>query len=216
MCSLCSLKGCEQRRSELFAKQGRGQQFASEEERDRWISKVQFHVCVFVCLSATARYSFLLFFVSTRYEISILEYSRDVVCLFVCLRHLPPCRSSVPLELVWTLGTGFVNFSSVLRFLTVWRRYGHDHAPRVQCACTFATAHRPGFASVYIMCDIMVFVHFLSPQYTVYGNFPNILSCTNDVYLCISSRKHSHCRLPLNTRRNRLVINITCSASTVQ
>ena len=33
------LKACEQRRSELFAKQGRGQQFASVEERDAWIRR---------------------------------------------------------------------------------------------------------------------------------------------------------------------------------
>ncbi|KAL5470715.1 hypothetical protein EMCRGX_G028721 [Ephydatia muelleri] len=33
------LKGCEQRRSELFAKQGRGQQFTSGQERDVWIKK---------------------------------------------------------------------------------------------------------------------------------------------------------------------------------
>lgn len=33
------LKGCEQRRSELFAKQGRGQQFSSVQERDVWIKK---------------------------------------------------------------------------------------------------------------------------------------------------------------------------------
>ena len=33
------LKACEQRRSELFAKQGRGQQFASVEERDTWIRR---------------------------------------------------------------------------------------------------------------------------------------------------------------------------------
>jgi len=29
----------EQRRKELYAKQGRGNQFTSREERDRWISK---------------------------------------------------------------------------------------------------------------------------------------------------------------------------------
>ena len=34
------LKECEQRRTELFAKQGRGQQFSSTEERDAWINKV--------------------------------------------------------------------------------------------------------------------------------------------------------------------------------
>lgn len=33
------LKECEQRRTELFAKQGRGQQFSSTEERDAWINK---------------------------------------------------------------------------------------------------------------------------------------------------------------------------------
>ena len=33
------LKVCEQRRSELFAKQGRGQQFTSVEERDAWIRR---------------------------------------------------------------------------------------------------------------------------------------------------------------------------------
>ena len=33
------LKACEQRRSELFAKQGRVQQFSSKEKRDRWIEK---------------------------------------------------------------------------------------------------------------------------------------------------------------------------------
>ena len=33
------LKVCEQRRSELFAKQGRGQQFGSVAERDRWIRR---------------------------------------------------------------------------------------------------------------------------------------------------------------------------------
>lgn len=37
------LKTCEQRRSELFAKQGRGQQFSSEKERDSWIKKVGPH-----------------------------------------------------------------------------------------------------------------------------------------------------------------------------
>ena len=39
--SLCRLKACEQRRSELFAKQGRGQQFSSMGERDAWIKKVK-------------------------------------------------------------------------------------------------------------------------------------------------------------------------------
>ena len=38
---LFRLKGCEQRRSELFAKQGRGQQFTSGQERDVWIKKVR-------------------------------------------------------------------------------------------------------------------------------------------------------------------------------
>ena len=33
------LKACEQRRSELFAKQGRGQQFTSVDERDTWIRR---------------------------------------------------------------------------------------------------------------------------------------------------------------------------------
>lgn len=33
------LKACEQRRSELFAKQGRGQQFATVGERDAWIKR---------------------------------------------------------------------------------------------------------------------------------------------------------------------------------
>ena len=33
------LKTCEQRRSELFAKQGRGQQFATVDERDAWIKR---------------------------------------------------------------------------------------------------------------------------------------------------------------------------------
>lgn len=33
------LKACEQRRSELFAKQGRVQQFSSTEERDQWINR---------------------------------------------------------------------------------------------------------------------------------------------------------------------------------
>ena len=40
--SLHRLKACEQRRSELFAKQGRGQQFASVDERDTWIRRVSF------------------------------------------------------------------------------------------------------------------------------------------------------------------------------
>ncbi len=33
------MRACEQRRSELFAKQGRVQQFDSEAQRDRWINK---------------------------------------------------------------------------------------------------------------------------------------------------------------------------------
>lgn len=33
------MKGYEQRRSELFAKQGRVQQFSTTAERDRWINK---------------------------------------------------------------------------------------------------------------------------------------------------------------------------------
>ena len=36
-----SLKASEQRRSELFAKQGRGQQFSNIKERDSWIKKVK-------------------------------------------------------------------------------------------------------------------------------------------------------------------------------
>lgn len=32
------VKACEQRRSELFAKQGRVRQFETEEERDEWIN----------------------------------------------------------------------------------------------------------------------------------------------------------------------------------
>ena len=35
------LRVCEQRRTELYAKQGRGQQFRSKEERDSWIKKVR-------------------------------------------------------------------------------------------------------------------------------------------------------------------------------
>ena len=38
---MCSLKANEQRRAELFAKQGRGQQFNSVKERDTWIKKVR-------------------------------------------------------------------------------------------------------------------------------------------------------------------------------
>lgn len=33
------LEQCEQRRAELFAKQGRGNQFTTREERDKWIKK---------------------------------------------------------------------------------------------------------------------------------------------------------------------------------
>ena len=33
------LKACEQRRSELFAKQGRVQQFSTRQDRDKWINK---------------------------------------------------------------------------------------------------------------------------------------------------------------------------------
>ena len=33
------LKACEQRRSELFAKQGRVQQFSTRQNRDKWINK---------------------------------------------------------------------------------------------------------------------------------------------------------------------------------
>ena len=40
--ALYRLKACEQRRSELFAKQGRGQQFASVDERDTWIRRVSY------------------------------------------------------------------------------------------------------------------------------------------------------------------------------
>ena len=36
----CRLKANEQRRSELFAKQGRGQQFPSVKDRDTWLKKV--------------------------------------------------------------------------------------------------------------------------------------------------------------------------------
>ena len=39
MCFCCRLALAEQRRKELYAKQGRGNQFTSKEERDRWISK---------------------------------------------------------------------------------------------------------------------------------------------------------------------------------
>ena len=34
------LKACEQRRSELFEKQGRGQRFTTMKERDTWIKSV--------------------------------------------------------------------------------------------------------------------------------------------------------------------------------
>lgn len=37
------LKACEQRRTELYAKQGRGNQFSSKEQRDVWIKKVWPH-----------------------------------------------------------------------------------------------------------------------------------------------------------------------------
>ena len=43
MFTVFRLKSCEQRRSELFAKQGRGQQFASVDERDAWIRRVSCH-----------------------------------------------------------------------------------------------------------------------------------------------------------------------------
>ena len=33
------LQACEQRRTELFAKQGRGNQFTTREDRDKWIRK---------------------------------------------------------------------------------------------------------------------------------------------------------------------------------
>jgi len=45
---ILSLKTSEQRRSELFAKQGRGQQFTTVKERDAWIKKVRKCVCVCV------------------------------------------------------------------------------------------------------------------------------------------------------------------------
>ena len=35
------LKACEQRKTELYAKQGRGNQFSSKEQRDVWIKKVE-------------------------------------------------------------------------------------------------------------------------------------------------------------------------------
>ena len=34
------LKACEQRRTELYAKQGRGSEFSTKEQRDTWIKKV--------------------------------------------------------------------------------------------------------------------------------------------------------------------------------
>lgn len=53
------LRACEQRRGELYAKQGRGQQFGNREERDVWIKKVCakhkcssclcVHMCVLTC-----------------------------------------------------------------------------------------------------------------------------------------------------------------------
>ena len=36
----CRLKACEQRRTELYAKQGRGSEFSTKEQRDTWIKKV--------------------------------------------------------------------------------------------------------------------------------------------------------------------------------
>ena len=39
MCFTCSLALAEQRRKELYAKQGRGNQFTSKEDRDKWITK---------------------------------------------------------------------------------------------------------------------------------------------------------------------------------
>ena len=36
---LFRLQACEQRRTELFAKQGRGNQFTTREDRDKWIRK---------------------------------------------------------------------------------------------------------------------------------------------------------------------------------
>ena len=36
---ICRLAQAEQRRKELYAKQGRGNQFTSKEERDKWINK---------------------------------------------------------------------------------------------------------------------------------------------------------------------------------
>ena len=39
---ICRLKACEQRRSELFEKQGRGQRFTNMKERDSWIKSVCF------------------------------------------------------------------------------------------------------------------------------------------------------------------------------
>ena len=41
------LKACEQRKTELYAKQGRGNQFSSKEQRDVWIKKVwSYHYCI--------------------------------------------------------------------------------------------------------------------------------------------------------------------------
>ena len=41
------LKACEQRRSELFEKQGRGQRFTTMKERDAWIKSVCFTKLLF-------------------------------------------------------------------------------------------------------------------------------------------------------------------------
>ena len=35
------LQTCEQRRTDLYSKQGRQSQFQNKEERDRWINKVK-------------------------------------------------------------------------------------------------------------------------------------------------------------------------------
>ena len=43
----CRLKACEQRRSELFEKQGRGQRFTTMKERDAWIKSVCFTKLLF-------------------------------------------------------------------------------------------------------------------------------------------------------------------------
>lgn len=48
-----SLKANEQRRAELFTKQGRGQQFSNVKERDSWIKKVR--VCDHVCTGERGR-----------------------------------------------------------------------------------------------------------------------------------------------------------------